>query len=89
MLNVEQALVVVLMTCKHRVDHCLFYPCQEDGRIRNHLGDVGADGTHVNSVHPRIGGAAEWGWCEEGVKLSGHHHTLPPAEGALGAGEML
>jgi hypothetical protein len=60
-LDVEQALVVVLATCKHCVNLCLFHPHQGDGRIRNHPRVVGVDEMHVNSICPQIGGAAEWG----------------------------
>ncbi len=33
--------------------------------------------------------SAEWHRGKEGVKLSGHHQSLPPVEGALGAQEAL
>ena len=67
MLDVEQALVVVLATCKCCVDRHLFHPCQGDGRIRNYPRVIGVDGTHVNGVCLRIGEAAEWGKREEGA----------------------
>jgi hypothetical protein len=59
LLGVEQALVVVLATCKRHIDSCLFHPCQGDGRIRNHPRVVGVNGMHVNSICSWIGGAAE------------------------------
>jgi hypothetical protein len=68
------------------VDCGLLRSCERSW-IRHQIGRIKCP--YLNRTWPRIVGSAEWHRGKEGVKLSGHHQSLPPMEGALGAQEAL
>ncbi len=60
---------------EHPIDHCLFHSCQW-GRIRGLSGNN--NGANRDRDQAEVNGKTEYGWDEEGVKLSDKYYALPP-----------